>query len=229
MPPKRSLVVPVSGLRTSSQAAVQKPLRLPLESPTLFPPTTNARHARRLRTLNPWVPTTLVLLSDQRLAARTQRPRFVLLPAPCHGRRSLAHTRSPRDLANPNPNTNHHPSHHSNPNPNTNPSAAACVQLSSGARGHTGEPRRWRMCQRPRLSRPRCSLSKHCPPGRISQGSGLGRALRTLIRPRRPLCSSHSQLLALRSYARRATRPVDSPISTTTRQRNLPGASAPSS
>ena len=52
------------------------------------------------------------------------------------------------------------------------------------------------MCQR--LSRPRCSLSKHCTPSRVSQGSGFGRALLRVIRPRRPLCSSHSQLLALR-------------------------------
>ena len=51
------------------------------------------------------------------------------------------------------------------------------------------------MCQRPRLSRPRCNLSKHCTPGRVSRGPGLG-LLRIMLS--RPLCSSHSHLLALR-------------------------------
>ena len=80
------------------------------------------------------------------------------------------------------------------------------------------------MCQRPRLSRPRCNLSKHCTPGRVSRGPGLG--LLRIMRSR-PLCSSHSHLLALRSsrIAPRNQTGIDSPIST--RQRNPPGAPSP--
>ena len=67
--------------------------------------TTNVRAlAPQPRTHAPRTPPSdhplLVLLADQRLAARTQRPGPCFYP--CRGRRGLAHTRRTRDLANPN-------------------------------------------------------------------------------------------------------------------------------
>ena len=80
------------------------------------------------------------------------------------------------------------------------------------------------MCQR--LRRPRCSLSKHCTTSRVSQGSGFGRALGTQ-------CASPPSLLLSLSTPRSAALPY-TPRNQTGRlppfrQRDPPGASAPSS